>query len=195
LKDLDLESFVKVSGSKGLQVYVPTNSPVTYEETAGLAKGLAELLQQREPKLIVSEMSKQLRANKVFIDWSQNSEFKTTVGVYSLRAKTHRPYVSLPIDWGEMAEALKRKDAGQLFFTPEEALERLENVGDLFKPVLKKVQKLPSDLRKYFEETLRKKQVFHQTGKTRARNFRGSRQGSRRRFVIHKHSGSGLRSR
>src|SRR5437763_1107156 len=192
LKDLDLESFAKVSGSKGLQVYVPLNSRVTYEETAGLAKGLAELLQQRQPKLIDSEMSKQLRANKVFIDWNQNSEFKTTVGVYSLRAKTHRPYVSLPIEWDEMGEALKRKDAGQLFFTPEEVLERLENVGDLFKPVLKKVQKLPSDLRKSFEETPRKKQVFHQTGKARARNSRRSRQGSRRRFVIHKHAGSGL---
>jgi bifunctional non-homologous end joining protein LigD len=192
LKDLDLESFPKVSGSKGVQIYVPLNSRVTYEETAGLAKGLAELLEQQEPKLIVSEMSKHLRANKVFIDWSQNSEFKTTVSVYSLRAKTHRPYVSLPIEWDELADALKRKDADQLFFTPEEALDRVENVGDLFKPMLKKVQRLPSDIRKYFEQTTRKKQVVNQTGKARARNSQRSRQGSRRRFVIHKHAGSDL---
>jgi bifunctional non-homologous end joining protein LigD len=192
LKDLDLESFPKVSGSKGIQVYVPLNSRVTYEETAGLAKGLAELLQQREPKLIISEMPKQLRANKVFIDWSQNSEFKTTVSVYSLRAKTHRPYVSLPVEWGELAEALRRMNADQLFFTPEEALDRVENVGDLFKPMLKKVQRLPSDLRKYFEKPTRKKHAVNQTAKTRARKSQRSRQGSRRRFVIHKYAGGDL---
>jgi bifunctional non-homologous end joining protein LigD len=192
LKDLNLESFAKVSGSKGIQVYVPLNSRVTYEESAGLAKGLAELLQQREPKLIVSEMSKRLRANKVFIDWSQNSEFKTTVSVYSLRAKTHRPYVSLPVEWDELGAELKRRKADELFFTPEEALDRVENVGDLFEPVLTQVQKLPLDLRKYFEQTTRKKQVVNQTGKARPRNLQRSRQGSRRRFVIHKHAGRGL---
>src|SRR5215217_4589338 len=91
LQELGLDSFVKVSGSKGLQVYVPLNSSATYDETQPFAKALAEILAQREPKLIVSEMPKRLRTRKVFIDWSQNAEYKTTVGVYSLRAKRERP--------------------------------------------------------------------------------------------------------
>src|SRR2546423_10939114 len=160
LKDLDLECFAKVSGSKGLQVYVPLNSYVTYEETGGLAKAVADLLEQREPQLIVSQMAKRLRTNKVFIDWSQNAEFKTTVSVYSLRAKTHRPYVSLPIEWDELQGALKKKDRDQLFFTPEEALARTESVGDLFTPVLKKAQNFPPHVREYFEPTFKRKRTF-----------------------------------
>src|SRR5215212_9846071 len=109
LQELRLHSHVKVSGSKGLQVYVPLNSPISYDETQPLAKAFAELLAQREPKLIVSEMPKRLRTRKVFIDWSQNAEYKTTVGVYSLRAKRERPrpFVSLPITWGELDAALR----------------------------------------------------------------------------------------
>jgi bifunctional non-homologous end joining protein LigD len=188
LKDLNLESFAKVSGSKGIQVYVPLNSRVTYEETSGLAKGLAELLEQREPKLIVSQMAKRLRTNKVFIDWSQNAEFKTTVSVYSLRAKIHRPYVSLPMEWDELQDALKNKDRDQLFFTPEAALARTEKVGDLFKPVLKKVQKFPPHVREYFEGTVKKRRDFKKPAEPKPITIKRSRQGSRRRFVIHKHS-------
>jgi bifunctional non-homologous end joining protein LigD len=112
LQELSLDSYVKVSGSKGLQVYVPFNSPITYGETQPLAKALTELLAQREPKLIVSQMPKRLRTKKVFIDWSQNAEHKTTVGVYSLRAKPERPrpYVSLPVRWDELSEAMDRND-------------------------------------------------------------------------------------
>src|SRR6185369_6194927 len=143
LQSLGLESYVKVSGSKGLQVYVPLNSAVTYEETQPFAEGIARLLAQQEPKLIVWQMPKRLRTKKVFIDWSQNAEYKTTVSVYSLRAKTHRPYVSLPVKWDELSDALKSKDAEALFFTPEEAIERLKVAGYLFKPVLTKVQKFP----------------------------------------------------
>src|ERR1041384_7915963 len=147
LQGLGLESYVKVSGSKGLQVYVPLNSPLTYEETQPFAEGIARLLAQREPKLIVWQMPKRLRTKKVFIDWSQNAEYKTTVGVYSLRAKTYRAYVSLPVKWDELSEALKSKDAEALFFTPEETIERVKAEGDLFKPVLTKVQKFPGELR------------------------------------------------
>src|SRR5256714_1073904 len=186
LKDLDFESFAKVSGSKGLQVYVPLNSLVTYKETGGLAKGVAELLEQREPKLIVSQMAKRLRTNKVFIDWSQNAEFKTTVSVYSLRAKIHRPYVSLPIEWDELQDTLKQKEAEQLFFTPEEALARVEKIGDLFKPVLKKVQKFPIHLREYFESSVKKRRTLKGPAAQKPKIINRSRQGSRRRFVIHK---------
>jgi bifunctional non-homologous end joining protein LigD len=187
LKDLNLESFAKVSGSKGLQVYVPLNSHVTYGETGALAKAVAELISQREPKLIVSQMAKRLRTNKVFIDWSQNAEFKTTVSVYSLRAKIHRPYVSLPVHWDELQDALRKKEPDELFFTPEEALDRVEKVGDLFKPVLKKVQNFPIQVREYFEPTVKKKRDLKKPAELKPTTIQRSRQGSRRRFVIYKH--------
>ena len=205
LQDIGFDSYVKVSGSKGVQVYVPLNSAVTYDETQPLAQGIAQLLAQREPKLIVWQMAKRLRAKKVFIDWSQNTDFKTTVSVYSLRAKTYRPYVSLPIKWDELSDALKNKKADALFFTPEEALDRVQKLGDLFKPVLKQVQKLPAELRRYFEqersgpskttESLKPyaaKRDFTKTAEPKPRAVRRSRQGSRRRFVIQKHSASHL---
>jgi bifunctional non-homologous end joining protein LigD len=205
LHELGLDSYVKVSGSKGLQLYVPLNSSITYEETQPLAKALAELLAQQEPKLIVSEMPKGLRTKKVFIDWSQNAEFKTTVSVYSLRAKTYRPYVSLPVEWRELETALKNSDADSLFFTPQQALERVEERGDLFKPVLKQVQKLPADLRRYFvrqrapksppADTLKPyvaKRNFRKTAEPKPGTPQRSRQGSRRRFVIQKHAASHL---
>src|SRR5690242_14726021 len=205
LKELGFVSYVKVSGSKGLQVYVPLNSPVTYDETQPLAKGIAHLMAQREPKLIVWQMPKHLRTKKVFIDWSQNTDYKTTVSVYSLRAKTHRPYVSVPIEWDELSAALASKDAEALFFTPEEAIKRAEKVGDLFKPVLKKVQGFPAALRHYFEQHERSqtsrssealkpyaaKRDFKKTSEPKPAP-RSSRQGSRRRFVIQKHAASHL---
>ena len=206
LKELGFDSHVKVSGSKGLQVYVPLNSVVTYDETQPLAKGIAQLMAQREPKLIVWQMPKHLRTKKVFIDWSQNTDYKTTVSVYSLRAKTHRPYVSVPIEWDELAGVLKNKDADALFFTPSEAIARAEERGDLFKPVLKQVQRFPAALRRYFEqvegsqksrstEALKPyvaKRNFSKTSEPRPASPRGSRQGSRRRFVIQKHAASHL---
>jgi bifunctional non-homologous end joining protein LigD len=202
-----LDCYVKVSGSKGLQVYVPLNSPITYDETQPLAKAFAELLAQREPKLIVSEMPKRLRTRKVFIDWGQNAEYKTTVGVYSLRAKRERPrpFVSLPITWDEVDAALKSKDADALFFTPTEALDRVKELGDLFKPVLKQVQRLPAEVRRVFKaqrpkrrataDTLKAyeaKRDFKKTAEPRPNALQRSRQGGRRRFVIQKHAASHL---
>ena len=204
-QELHLDSYVKVSGSKGVQVYVPLNSAVTYDETQPLAQGIAQLLAEREPRLIVWQMPKRLRTKKVFIDWSQNTEYKTTVSVYSLRAKTHRPYVSVPVTWNELSEALRSKDAEALFFTPEEAIARVKEVGDLFKPVLTQKQKLPAELRRYFEhqrtaqskrdtEALKPyaaKRNFAKTAEPKPAAQR-SRQGSRRRFVIQKHAASHL---
>jgi bifunctional non-homologous end joining protein LigD len=143
-RQFKLESFAKVSGSKGLQIYVPLNGKASYDETQPFAKTLAELMQQRHPKLIVSKMSKELRTGKVFIDWSQNSDFKTTVSVYSLRAKSSRPYVSLPITWEEVSAALRKKDPESLYFEPEKALKRVAKTGDLFAPVETLKQRLPS---------------------------------------------------
>jgi bifunctional non-homologous end joining protein LigD len=149
LDELGLESFAKVSGSKGIQVHVPLNSPVSYDVTQPFAKALAELLHQQHPNLIVSQMPKAFRAKKVFIDWSQNTDFKTTVSVYSLRAKIHKPHVSAPVEWGELDHALKKENSELLFFSPDEALARVKQKGDLFQSVLTKVQKLPRDVLKY----------------------------------------------
>lgn len=140
---LGLETFAKTSGSKGLQVYVPLNTAVTYDATKTFAHGLAEQLEREQPELILSRMEKRLRAGKVFVDWSQNDRHKTTVCVYSLRAK-ERPMVSTPVEWSEVKAALRKKDAGRLAFDSNEVLRRVEEKGDLFEPILKLKQKLPA---------------------------------------------------
>jgi bifunctional non-homologous end joining protein LigD len=118
LEHLGLEAFPKVSGSKGLQLYVPLNTPVTYDSVTPFAKAIAELLQQRHPDLIVSNMSKALRTDKVFIDWSQNHQKKTTVGPYSVRGKRDEPFVSLPVTWAELTRAQKAGKVERLYFSP-----------------------------------------------------------------------------
>jgi bifunctional non-homologous end joining protein LigD len=143
LKRLNLDSFPKVTGSKGIQLFVPLNTKVTYAATRTFARELAERMEQEHLDLLISKMRKAARAGKVFIDWSQNSDFKTTVCVYSLRAKHERPYVSLPVTWEELQRALKRGDSGPLYFEPEAALKWVEKTGDLFSPVLRLKQKLP----------------------------------------------------
>jgi len=137
-----LQSFAKTSGSKGLQVYVPLNTAVTYEQTKPFAKSIAQLLEQRHPDLVVSDMKKALRVNKVFVDWSQNDDYKTTINVYSLRAKD-QPTVSTPVTWQEVENCLKKADPELLVFTSDKVLQRVEKSGDLFEPVLKLKQKLP----------------------------------------------------
>jgi bifunctional non-homologous end joining protein LigD len=137
-----LECFAKVSGSKGMQVYVPLNTTVTYAETQPFARSLAEELESEHPDGIISSMAKKRRTHKVFIDWSQNSDFKTTVAVYSLRAKSEKPYVSLPVTWKEMEEARQKQNSQSLCFEPEAALKRLVKVGDLFAPALSMKQRL-----------------------------------------------------
>ena len=142
LDDLGLKSFPKTSGSKGLQVYVPLNSPTTFEVTKPFARGLAEAVERAHPDHALSKMQKSLRAGKVFVDWSQNDSHKTTVCVYSLRAK-ERPTVSTPVTWEEVKSALKKRDPSRLTFLYDETLCRVEKHGDLFAPVLKLKQKLP----------------------------------------------------
>jgi bifunctional non-homologous end joining protein LigD len=139
---LGLKSFAKTSGSKGLQVYVPLNTAATYEKTKTFARTVAQLLEQQSPKTIVSKMQKDLRRGKVFVDWSQNDDHKTTVNVYSLRAKK-RPTVSTPVTWSEVSETWKRKDAKVLTFEYQDVLKRVQKTGDLFAPVLGLKQKLP----------------------------------------------------
>jgi bifunctional non-homologous end joining protein LigD len=137
-----LESFPKTSGSKGLQIYVPLNTPTSYEETKPFAHAIARLLEEEHPQLVVSDMKKSVRTGKIFVDWSQNDEHKTTIAVYSLRAR-ERPTVSTPVTWDEVEQALKKKDARKLVFEARDVLARIERTGDLFEPVLKLKQKLP----------------------------------------------------
>jgi len=137
-----LQSFPKTSGSKGLQIYVPLNTPTTYDATKMFSHALAQLLEHDHRDLVLSEMSKQARTGKVFVDWSQNDEHKTTVAVYSLRAREH-PTVSTPVTWEEVERAFKKKDAGLLVFEAPQVVARVEKVGDLFEPVLELKQRLP----------------------------------------------------
>lgn len=139
----DLQSFSKTSGSKGLQVYVPLNTKATYETTKAFARTLAEHLESEEPESVTSKMQKDLRRGKVFVDWSQNDEHKTTVSVYSLRAKEH-PTVSTPVSWKEVADTAKKGDSGLLTFEAGEVLQRVKRKGDLFAPVLTLKQRLPT---------------------------------------------------
>jgi bifunctional non-homologous end joining protein LigD len=140
LARLELDCFPKTSGSKGLQIYVPLNvDDVDYDHgTKPISNALARHLESEHPNLIVSQQKKELRKNRVLIDWSQNDEHKTTVSVYSLRAR-ERPTVSTPLTWDEVEEG----DADALVFEAEDVLARVEERGDLFAPVLELQQRLP----------------------------------------------------
>ena len=203
LERLNLKSFVKVSGSKGIHLHVPLNTNVTYEATQPFARSIAQLLEREYPNLVVSEMPKTKRRGKVLVDWSQNSEYKSTVAVYSLRAKAKRPFVAMPVSWNDLRDAVKKGAAGELFVEPDLALKRLKKIGDLFAPVLKLKQTLPEP----FLDLMSKEPEGHQQQRRtkaleayrRKRNFtktpepapalpRASRQGSRKLFVIQKHA-------
>jgi bifunctional non-homologous end joining protein LigD len=142
-EQIGLESFAKTSGSKGLQVYLPLNAHTDYDQTKPFARRVAELLEQRIPELVVSRMTKRLRPGKVLVDWSQNDAHKTTVTVYSVRAR-ERPTVSTPVTWEEVARCLKAADQELLTFDTEQVLARVGEVGDLFAPLLSLRQELPA---------------------------------------------------
>ena len=129
---MGLASVAKTSGSKGLQVYVPLNTPVGYDGgTKDFALTVAQLMEKRFPDQVVSSMKKELRPGKVLIDWSQNDEHKTTVCVYSLRARP-RPTVSTPVTWDEVAATAESADPGTLVFEAGDVLARVGELGDLF---------------------------------------------------------------
>jgi bifunctional non-homologous end joining protein LigD len=143
LDDLGLKSFAKTSGSKGLQLFVPINSATTYEKTKSFARALAERLEREHSGQVVSRMQKAVRKGKVLIDWSQNDEHKTTINVYSLRAK-ERPTVSTPVTWQEVEAVVKRRDASCFIFDSHTVLQRVKKQGDPFAPVLTLKQRLPN---------------------------------------------------
>ncbi len=137
-----LQAFAKTSGSKGLQIYVPLNTKTSYDETKPFAHAIARLLEQEHPDLVVSDMKKALRTNKILVDWSQNDQHKTTIAVYSLRAR-EKPTVSTPVSWEEVERTLKKEDASLLVFEAKDVLARVAKMGDLFEPLLTLKQKLP----------------------------------------------------
>jgi bifunctional non-homologous end joining protein LigD len=137
-----VESFPKTSGSKGLQVYVPLNNKVHYETTKPFAKAIAQLLEKQTPDEVVSKMKKVEREGKVFVDWSQNHQRKTTIAVYSLRAR-ERPTASTPVTWKEVEAVAGSGDGSSLVFEADAVLDRIERLGDLFAPVLELEQDLP----------------------------------------------------
>jgi len=143
LSQLELESFIKTSGSKGMQLYVPLNTKTSYEETRPFAQALAQLIAKQDPENILAKMGKKTdRSGKVFIDWYQNNERKTTISVYSLRAR-ERPTCSTPVTWDEVEAVAKSGDGSKLVFEARDVLERIEQHGDLFAPVLEMEQELP----------------------------------------------------
>jgi bifunctional non-homologous end joining protein LigD len=142
LEDLGLECVAKTSGSKGLQVYLPLNTPTTYGRTAGFSRTVAQALESSEPRKVVSAQRKDLRRGKVLVDWSQNSRHKTTVCAYSLRA-TDDATVSTPLQWEEVEEAVAAGDATDLRFRAPDVLERVADLGDLFAPAATLRQRLP----------------------------------------------------
>jgi bifunctional non-homologous end joining protein LigD len=137
-----VQSFPKTSGSKGLQVYVPLNKKASYDNTKPFAKAIAQLLEKQTPDKVVSKMKKVEREGKVFVDWSQNHRSKTTIAVYSLRAR-ERPTASTPVGWDEVETAADSGDGSHLVFEAGDVLERVEQHGDLFAPVLELQQDLP----------------------------------------------------
>ena len=140
LDDLGLSAFAKTSGGKGMQLYVPLNTPHTHDHASSFALAVAQLLEQRAPDRVVSDMAKELRKGKVLIDWSQNSRHKTTICAYSLRAQPH-PTVSTPITWDEVAAAA---DGAPLSFEAADVLDRVEELGALFAETATLEQTLPA---------------------------------------------------
>jgi bifunctional non-homologous end joining protein LigD len=143
LSGMGLASFVKTSGNKGLHVFVPLNrKEITFDDTKTFSKAVAGIMQKHYPDLVTAKMAKQDRKEKVFINWSQNDSSKTTICIYSLRAR-EKPFVSFPLEWRELENLIELGDPERLQVMHPEALSRIEDKGDLFKDVLMKEQKLP----------------------------------------------------
>jgi bifunctional non-homologous end joining protein LigD len=143
LDHFGLQTVIKTSGSKGLQLYVPLNTPVTYRETQPFSQALGQLLERQHPDAVVTQQRKDLREGKVLIDWSQNTPSKSTLSVYSLRARP-APTVSTPIAWEEVEHAAGSGDAGTLRFEAADVLRRIDDLGDLFAPMVELEQELPA---------------------------------------------------
>jgi len=143
LAGMGLASCIKTSGRKGLHVYVPLNhNGTTFDDTKTFSKAVAGIMHKHYPGLVTAKMARQERKSKVFINWSQNDASKTMISIYSLRAR-EKPFVSFPLAWQELEDAVSRGDADDLQILHSEALIRVKQKGDLFQEMLVKEQKLP----------------------------------------------------
>jgi len=137
-----LEGWCKTSGSKGVQLYVPINTPcVTHDAAADFALAVGRVMEREMPGRVTTVMAKAQRPGKVFVDWSQNAHHKTTIAPYSLRAR-HHPTVSTPVTWAEVERCADGDE--ELSFVAAEVLDRVDEFGDLFEPVLTVEQHLPT---------------------------------------------------
>ena len=137
-----LQGWCKTSGSKGLQMYVPLNTPdATHQGAADFALAVGQVLERQLTGRVTTVMAKAERNGKVFVDWSQNAHHKTTIAPYSLRAR-RSPTVSTPVTWAEVEEAAG--GATELRFEATDVVARVEERGDLFAPVLELTQELPA---------------------------------------------------
>jgi bifunctional non-homologous end joining protein LigD len=141
VSSVGLAAWAKTSGSKGLQLYVPLNSPATHDGAGEFALAVGQVLERAHPDLVTTTMAKAVRPGKVFVDWSQNTRHKTTIGVYSMRAR-QRPWVSTPVTWDEVT-ACADGSLPPLRFETTDVLARVDEFGDLFAHVLTEVQALP----------------------------------------------------
>ncbi len=192
-EDLSLKCFAKTSGGKGLHLYLPLNTPVTYDQTEIFAQKVAQAVEKFYPDKVLSKMKKELRKGKVFIDWSQNVRHKTTVCIYSLRAKKI-PTVSMPASWQQIESALKDKNAEQLICGPDDAVKRLHHEGDLFEEVLTLEQTLPtlSHKKKSTNKTSLKTYKEKRDFKITPEPSSGKPKKEGQIFVIHKHDATRL---
>lgn len=123
-----IDVYPKTSGKKGMQLMAALAAEQSSEVVSAYVRSIAVELERANPKLVTSRMAKNLRAGKVFIDWSQNASAKTTVAPYSLRAQP-LPSVSTPLTWDEV-------EAGELRqFRSDEVIDRIEEYGDLLAPL------------------------------------------------------------
>jgi bifunctional non-homologous end joining protein LigD len=142
LSAVGLDGWAKTSGSKGLQLYVPLNvAGHTHDHAAQFALAVGQLLEKQHPKRVTTTMAKAVRPDKIFVDWSQNARFKTTIGVYSMRARPE-PTCSTPVSWDEVEAAAN--GTTDLKFTWRDVLARVAAQGDLFAPTLTVQQRLPA---------------------------------------------------
>jgi bifunctional non-homologous end joining protein LigD len=184
---LGLRVFPKVSGAKGIQVYLPLNTPAHYSATQMFAKRVAEHIAQQNSRLITAENSKALRGKRVLIDWAQNSQLKSNVAVYSVRASGERPYVSVPLTWNEVLESMGTDDLEPLRFTPDLAIARIGKRGDLFEQVLTLRQELPENLLRDWRiiEKPRNLVSFNRPRRSdKGASLRSSGQGGRKLFFV-----------
>ncbi|RZJ49320.1 MAG: DNA ligase D [Flavobacterium sp.] len=132
LDDMGVPSYCKTSGSTGLHIYIPLGAKYTYDQSKEFAKIIVTLVHHELPKYTSLERSVKDRGGKMYLDFLQNRAQATIAAPYAVRPKPGAT-VSMPMDWDEVKKGLKMKD-----FHIFNAIERIESIGDIFKPVLGK---------------------------------------------------------